>query len=256
MQCIPSRYLYSFGVHSVLLAAWLVAAPAPVHDVELKELGLALALPAISDLSEDLGTVGNEREERRGLWRGFFGSSRVRIELLLLGGGRFDEPEEVAAFAESAMREDQRGAPERTLLPGRYGWAEIAVLLDAPLQDEQQALVGRQWILCGLLQQSGYVIRIDCRPAPDEQGAAAMRDFLVKGVRYDGAVRGPFSVDVWSGSIRLSIDPDSVFFIDAESSHGSVRSDLSMRSKPSAPPADAPTVRLRTRSGSIVIEPR
>jgi len=75
-------------------------------------------------------------------------------------------------------------------------------------------------------------------------------------VRYDGAVRGPFSVDVWSGSIRLSIDPDSVFFIDAESSHGSVRSDLSMRSKPSAPPADAPTVRLRTRSGSIVIEPR
>ncbi len=75
-------------------------------------------------------------------------------------------------------------------------------------------------------------------------------------VRYDGAVHGPFSIDVWSGSIRLSVDPDSVFFIDAESSHGSVRSDLSMRSKSSAPPADAPTVRLRTRTGSIVIEPR
>ena len=75
-------------------------------------------------------------------------------------------------------------------------------------------------------------------------------------VRYDGPVRAPFSIDVWSGSIRLAVDPESVFFLDAESSHGGVRSDMPVRAKSGAPPADAPTVRLRTRSGSIVIVPR
>ena len=75
-------------------------------------------------------------------------------------------------------------------------------------------------------------------------------------VRYDGPVRGSFVIDVWSGSIRLAVDPESVFFLDAESSHGGVRSDLPLRSKSGAPPTDAPKVRLRTRSGSIVIAPR
>ena len=74
-------------------------------------------------------------------------------------------------------------------------------------------------------------------------------------VRYDGPVRAPFNIEVWSGSIRLTVDVDSVFFLDAESAHGGVRSDLPMRAKASAP-ADAPTVRLRTRSGGIVIGPR
>jgi hypothetical protein len=166
----------------------LAAAPSAVHEVELADLGLVLALPTIRDLSEDLTPEGEGREARRGLWRGYLGSSRVRIELLLLGGGRFDEPEEVAAFAESAMREDQRATPERFLLAGPYGWAELAVLHDAPLHDKE-ALVGRQWILSGLLQQSGYVIRVDCRPPPDEPSAAALREFLVKGVRYGGPVR-------------------------------------------------------------------
>jgi len=75
-------------------------------------------------------------------------------------------------------------------------------------------------------------------------------------VRYEGAVRAPMSVDVWSGSIRFSVDLDSVFFLDAESAHGAVRSDLPMRSKGSSATDSAPTVRLRTRSGAIFIEPR
>lgn len=75
-------------------------------------------------------------------------------------------------------------------------------------------------------------------------------------VRYDGPVRGSINIEVWSGSVRFSVDPESVFFLDAESSHGGVRSDLPLRAKASAPPADAPTVRLRTRSGSISIGPR
>jgi hypothetical protein len=72
-------------------------------------------------------------------------------------------------------------------------------------------------------------------------------------VRYDGAVRGLVDIDVWSGAIRMSVDRDSVFFLDAESAHGAVRSDLSVRSKSEPPPADAPTVRVRTRAGGIII---
>jgi hypothetical protein len=175
----------------VLLAAWLAASPC-AHEVELAELGLKLALPAMSELSEDLAPDGDERARRHGLWRGLFGASRLRIELTTLGGGRFSEPDGVAALLEEVLVDEDAGqTPARELLPGSYGWAEFAVLLDAPLH-EAGAAVGRQWLLCGLLADdggAGYVIRVECRPAPDEAGAAALRDFLVKGVRYGGAVR-------------------------------------------------------------------
>lgn len=72
-------------------------------------------------------------------------------------------------------------------------------------------------------------------------------------VRYESAVNGPVNIEVWSGAIKMAIDRDSVFFLDAESDHGAVRSDLSVRSKSYPPPADAPTVRLRTRAGAIII---
>jgi len=75
-------------------------------------------------------------------------------------------------------------------------------------------------------------------------------------VRYEGPVRGAFNIEVWSGSVRFSVDPESVFFLDAESAHGAVRSDMPLRRKAAAPPPDAPTVRLRTRSGAITIERR
>ena len=74
--------------------------------------------------------------------------------------------------------------------------------------------------------------------------------------RYEGPVRGSFDIDLMSGSAKLALDPDSVFFLDAETISGSVRSDLPVRGKASAPPKDAPTVRVRTRSGSIVLAPR
>jgi hypothetical protein len=48
-----------------------------------------------------------------------------------------------------------------------------------------------------------------------------------------------------------------VFFLDAESDHGSVRSDVRMKRNASGGSRDgAPTVRLRARSGSIYISPR
>ncbi len=77
-------------------------------------------------------------------------------------------------------------------------------------------------------------------------------------VRYEGAVRGDVDIEVMSGAIRLAVDRDSAFFLDAESLQGSVRSDLPLRQptggRASGPPA--PTVRLRTHSGAIHLTPR
>ena len=75
-------------------------------------------------------------------------------------------------------------------------------------------------------------------------------------IRYEGGVHGPIDIEVWSGSVRVAVEPGSVFFIDAESTHGSVRSEMPMRSESTEPPPGAPTMRLRTRAGSILIAPR
>ncbi len=73
--------------------------------------------------------------------------------------------------------------------------------------------------------------------------------------KYDGAVHGSFDIGVTSGSVRLALDPDSRFFLDAEAISGSVTSDLRLRDNGSGvrPPKNAPKVRIRTVSGSIHI---
>ena len=92
----------------------------------------------------------------------------------------------------------------------------------------------------------------------EEPGADVHAHANSGSVRYDGRVRGSIQIEVESGSIKLSVNPDAVFFLDAESAHGSVRSDLPLRTRGAAKPANdsSPHVRLRARSGSIYIGPR
>ncbi len=72
-------------------------------------------------------------------------------------------------------------------------------------------------------------------------------------VRYEGAVNGDFDIDVTSGAVVLAVDPQSVFFLDAETMAGSVYSDLPPRegAAGAAPDGKGPKVSVRTRSGSI-----
>ena len=74
-------------------------------------------------------------------------------------------------------------------------------------------------------------------------------------VRYRGAIRGPFDIQLASGAVTLAVDPNDHFFLDAETTSGIVRSDLPLRHG-GAGGGDGPTVRIRTRSGSIRIMPR
>jgi len=55
----------------------------------------------------------------------------------------------------------------------------------------------------------------------------------------------------------MEYNPDARFFLDAETARGSVRSDLRLRHVRGGGSGDlGPTVRVRTRSGSIHIVPR
>jgi hypothetical protein len=81
-------------------------------------------------------------------------------------------------------------------------------------------------------------------------GGAARLKSVSGAVRYQGAVRGETEIDTVSGGIDLEVDPRQVFYLDAETRSGSIRSDLTPR-QGGAPPQGAPTVRLRSVSGSI-----
>jgi DUF4097 and DUF4098 domain-containing protein YvlB len=70
-------------------------------------------------------------------------------------------------------------------------------------------------------------------------------------MRYRGRVCDDMDIEAHAGSITLAVDPDFPFFIDAESSVGSVRSDLPPRRNGSGPAAGGPRVRLRSHAGSI-----
>lgn len=89
----------------------------------------------------------------------------------------------------------------------------------------------------------------------DDVGGKLKLESRSGSVRYDGAVRDSVDIDVTSGSVRLAVDIDRPFFLDAQSDHGAVHSDLPIRRGGEGPKAGAPTLRVRTRSGGIHLVP-
>jgi DUF4097 and DUF4098 domain-containing protein YvlB len=100
-----------------------------------------------------------------------------------------------------------------------------------------------------LISRSGSVVI-------EEVGGKLKLESRSGAVRYEGAVLDAFEIDVRSGLVRLAVDAERPFFLDAQSDHGAVRSDLPLRRGGGAPSADGPTLRVRTRSGMIHIVPR
>ena len=73
-------------------------------------------------------------------------------------------------------------------------------------------------------------------------------------VEYRGDIVADGSIEVRTGRITLAVQHGASFFIDASAERGSVRSELDV-SDLSEPKEGAPTVRLRSRTGSIRIVP-
>ncbi|HYM16142.1 MAG TPA: DUF4097 family beta strand repeat-containing protein [Dehalococcoidia bacterium] len=86
-----------------------------------------------------------------------------------------------------------------------------------------------------------------------EDAHAAVRARAQTGaIRYRGRVEADMDMKAHTGLIQLAVDPAQPFFIDAESSLGSVRSDLPPRRGGSGSADGAgPKVRLRTHTGAI-----
>jgi DUF4097 and DUF4098 domain-containing protein YvlB len=109
------------------------------------------------------------------------------------------------------------------------------------------------------IEDIGGDLRVDSRSGSYQishvQGALHVRS-MSGSVRYDGPISGNFDIDVMSGSVAVAVDPASVFFLDAETMSGSVSSDLPVRDHDKGAAADGPTLRVRTKSGSVAIRRR
>jgi hypothetical protein len=70
-------------------------------------------------------------------------------------------------------------------------------------------------------------------------------------VRFRGRVIDDVEIEANAGSITFAVDPAFPFFVEAESSVGSVSSDLPPRRERPGTGEGGPKVRLRTRAGSI-----
>ncbi len=73
-------------------------------------------------------------------------------------------------------------------------------------------------------------------------------------LRYAGELRGDFDMQAVNGTIRLTVPADSRFEIDAESRHGSVRSELPVQRSGGGGEGPRPKVKLRTVNGAIRID--
>jgi DUF4097 and DUF4098 domain-containing protein YvlB len=82
-------------------------------------------------------------------------------------------------------------------------------------------------------------------------GGKVMARTRAGSIRYRGRICDDMEIEAHAGSVTLAIDPDYPFFLDAESHHGSVRSDLPPRRNGAAPTEGGPKVKLRSRAGSI-----
>lgn len=100
----------------------------------------------------------------------------------------------------------------------------------------------------------GGPARLDARSGSvvlSEPGAGARLRTASGSITVRGALRGDFDIHAASGSVRLEVDPDSPFFLDAETVSGGLHSDLPPRAGDRPPREDAPRVQVRTISGGI-----
>lgn len=85
-----------------------------------------------------------------------------------------------------------------------------------------------------------------------EAGGSVHLQATTGAVRLRSAIRGDVDIRVTTGAIVLEVDPRHPFFLDAETTTGRITSDLEPR-RQGAPPAGAPSVRLRAVTGAIRI---
>ena len=179
-----------------ILVAPLVASPTlappavlrPVaQEAAFPELHLTLTLPDLEGFEEE------RRSATEGTWSGRLGESEIEVGLVVFEEADFWlEPGDVTDHVVDFLR--QKGSfqvNDSAHLQGEYGHASYASLVAGVIPAEGGQPEGTQYLLGGLLDGSGYLVYVECRPEPEASGASLVEAFLEDGIAYDGPVRDP-----------------------------------------------------------------
>jgi hypothetical protein len=167
---------------------------APGLQSRFDDLGLTLEFPAAMQATRQ----GDPTDPQlRASWTGTLGGSALRVQLLVLPIRTFGfvEPHEVIELIGSDLADaDHGGDPAFRFesieqLPGSYGYAGYATL--ARSTEKEKDGTAEVLRLAGLLPDWGYAVVVRAQPALADADLATVREFLVRGVRYDGEVRDP-----------------------------------------------------------------
>lgn len=187
------------------------AALAPLPDERaFPDLGLTLLPPELAGAVDAEGVAKKVASSadpkldfdrhREWLRTGAYGDHDVSVGLYVYRPNpELQEPGDVADAAVEELRE--RDGACRILdvryPEGPYGFAPFLSIAHCALpaveaEDDDPALPeGEQWLAAGLLERRGYVVRVSCRPVPDDATRVALAGFLEGGILYEGPERDP-----------------------------------------------------------------
>jgi len=175
----------------VLFAPLCTLAPGPGaqegREAAFPELHLTLTLPDLEGLEEV------ERRGEEGSWSGHLGERELDIGLILFEDAEYWlEPGDVTdAIVDWLRQQSDFDVTRSTNLQGPYGYAAYASVMEGTLPAKGSKPAGAQVLLGGLLEDAGYLLYVECRPAPDQEAQDAIDVFLEEGVAYDGPERDP-----------------------------------------------------------------
>lgn len=159
------------------------------------ELELELELPDLVGLVQG-APEGMEDTSLVAWWTGRLNGKRFSLSLSSFDRDDWGlyEPADAAQVVIDHQRSaaDRFDVREESLVRGSYGWAPHACLVVADVTPATvTAPTQRHFVLCGLLQESGYALHALVEPLPDAADEALVRGFLERGVRFGGPRRDP-----------------------------------------------------------------
>lgn len=174
---------------SIALSASIVPVreetPATATTAAFPEIGLTLTLPQLDKLRSYDGD-----DQRKGIWRGKLGTSSVTIQLLMFEAEHYNisSPEDVVTLMSiNQEKPDDTTFVESGFLGGSYGYVCYSALARSDRHvPGTTRLALNTYYLCGMLDGSGYVVEVQCKPALAVENAGPIHTFFEEGVHYDG----------------------------------------------------------------------
>lgn len=170
----------------VVASLWLLAAPCTADDAPLEVGKSRLYIRAPQPLTLDSSST----EDCRLTYSGSIDGSSVGMTVWAYSKKRFPytSPENLALNVEASERTNGAGPKfafgVSQAIGGPYGEGGYGMLCTADMPDSTSK-TGELFVLCGLLDQHGYYVRVSMSPALPAASRAAFLDALRAGVRAE-----------------------------------------------------------------------